>query len=68
MSIQQMFDPVMHEAVALERLRKVILDPMKRRRHEQRQGSAQDSEGSHEAWAVRCDRGGFVLAVFRQTR
>ena len=30
MSIQQMFDPVLNEAVALERLRKIILDPMKR--------------------------------------
>ena len=28
MSIQQMFDPVMSEAVALERLRKIILNPM----------------------------------------
>ena len=28
MSIQQMFDPVLNEAVALERLREVILDPM----------------------------------------
>ena len=30
MSIQQMFDPVMNEAVALEGLRKIILNPMKR--------------------------------------